>query len=103
MEDTDEIFVCPALCRTYQDTVSVVLVENKQLLITSVEVKSESSIEVGCYPLLVINNIGEDVVGTCLQYFHKFAVVWGGALGLGILDFLPDLFHVVFCSVHGRR
>ena len=49
---------------------------------------------VGSYPLLGINDIGEDVVGACLQYFHCFVFVCGFTLSLGGLDVLPDLLHV---------
>ena len=58
---------------------------------------------VGCYPLLGIDDLGEDMVGACLQCFHCFVFVWGIALGLGVIDVLPDMFHVAFCSVHGMR
>ena len=56
----------------------------------------ESSGEVGCYLLLRINDLGEDVVGACTQCFHQFVFVWGHVLGLGGIDVLPDLFHVAF-------
>ena len=53
--------------------------------------------------LLGIDDLSKDVVGACLQCFCRFIFDWEISLGLGGLDVLPDLFHVAFFSVHGRR
>ena len=53
--------------------------------------------------LLGIDDLGEDVVGACLQCFHWLVFIWGCTLSLGGLDVLPDLRHVAFFSEHGRR
>ena len=50
--------------------------------------------ELGCYPLLRIDFIGEVVVGACLQCFHWFHLCWGFIRILGGLDVLPDFLDV---------
>ena len=102
MEGTYELFVRPVLHWTDQDTVAVVVVEDTSLLITSIGGKWEYYGEVGLYLLLGIDDSGEDVVGACLQCFHRFVFDWGSSLGICGLDFLPDLFHVAFLNGHGR-
>ena len=63
LEDTDEIFVCSVLHWAYQDTVAVILVEEKQVFIYPFGCDWELANEFGFYPLLGIDDIGEDVVG----------------------------------------
>ena len=53
--------------------------------------------------LLGIDDLGEDVVGACLQCFHWLVFIWGCTLSLGGIDVLPDIRHVAFFSEHGRR
>ena len=80
LEDTDELFFRPVLHWEYQDTVSFVFVEDKYVFFTPLGGNWESSREVGCYPLLWIDDLGEDVVGACLQFFHWFVFVLGSVL-----------------------
>ena len=103
LKETDELFVCPVLNWLDQDTVAVALVEDKYIFISPVVCDWELDGEVGCYPLLGIDYIGEDVVGVCIKYFHWFIFGWGCILSLGGLDVLPALIHVSFCSCHRRR
>ena len=73
----DELFVHSGLHRSYQDTVSVILVEDKYVFTSLVVCDWELAGEVGRCPLLGVDDIGEDLVEACLQFFHWFPF-WGG-------------------------
>ena len=102
-KDTDELFLRPIIHWLYLGNFSVVLVGDKLIFVSPVVCDWEPSGEVGCYILLVINDIGKDVVGACLPCFHCFVFVWGCTLSLGGNYVLPDLLHVDFYNGHGRR
>ena len=72
LEDRNDFFIRSSLHGYYQDTIDGIIIEDKKLSVSPVRCEWETASAFGHYLLLGINNLGNDLVGVCLQFIHRF-------------------------------